>query len=51
MVGASYQFFDIVDQGKRYYYWLELVTSHGTELLDPVAVDTDYLVRLPFVRR
>ena len=29
MVGASYQFSDVVEPGKRYYYWLELVTSHG----------------------
>ena len=51
LLGASYQFFDVVDQGKRYYYWLELVKHHGTELLDPVAVDTDYLVRLPLMTR
>ncbi len=51
MQGASYQFSDVVDQGRRYYYWLELVTSHGTELLDPVVVDTDYLVRLPLMIR
>ena len=51
MQGASYQFSDIVDQGKRYYYWLELVKNQGTELLDPVAVDTDYLIRLPFIKR
>ena len=51
MQGASYQFFDAVDQGKRYYYWLELVKRQGAELLDPVAVDTDYLIRLPFIKR
>ncbi len=51
MQGASYQFSDNVDQGKRYYYWLELVKNQGTELFDPVVVDADYLVRLPFIRR
>ena len=51
MVGTSYQFSDIVDQGRRFYYWLQLVKTQGTELLDPVAVDTDYLVRLLLVRR
>ena len=51
MVGASYQFTDAVEQGKRYYYWLELVKTHGTELLDPVVVDSDYLVRLPLLVR
>ena len=51
MLGASYQFFDVVEQGKRYYYWLELVKHHGTELLDPVIVMTDYLIRLPLMIR
>ncbi len=51
MLGASYQFSDVVDQGRRYYYWLELVKTQGTELLDPVAVDTDYLIRLPLMIR
>ena len=51
MVGTSYQFSDIVDQGRRFYYWLQLVKTQGTELLDPVAVDTDYLVRLPLMIR
>ncbi len=51
IIGASYQFIDAVEQGKRYYYWLELVTTHGTELLEPLAVDTDYLIRLPLMIR
>ena len=51
LLGASYQFFDVVDQGKRYYYWLELVKHQGTELLEPVIVDTDYLIRLPLMIR
>ena len=51
MLGASYQFSDVVEQGKRYYYWLELVKHQGTELLEPVAVNTDYLIRLPLMIR
>jgi hypothetical protein len=51
LLGASYQFSDVVDQGKRYYYWLELVKHQGTELLEPVTVDTDYLIRLPVLIR
>ena len=51
MQGASYRFSDVVDQGKRYYYWLELVKHQGAELLDPVAVNTDYLIRLPLMIR
>jgi hypothetical protein len=51
LLGASYQFSDVVGQGRRYYYWLELVKHQGTELLEPVAVDTDYLIRLPLMIR
>ena len=51
IIGANYQFTDAVEQGKRYYYWLELVKTHGTELLDPVVVDSDYLIRLPLMIR
>ena len=51
MQGASYQFSDAVEQGKRYYYWLELVKTHSTELLEPVAVDLDYIIRLPLMIR
>ena len=51
VIGASYHFSDAVEQGKRYYYWLELVKHHGTELLDPVIVMTDYLIRLPLMIR
>ena len=51
LLGASYQFSDAVEQGKRYYYWLELVKNQGTELLEPVAVNTDYLIRLPLMIR
>ena len=51
MVGASYQFSDVVEPGRRYFYWLELVKNQGTELLEPVIVDADYLVRLPLLFR
>ena len=51
MMGAEYGFTDGVDQGKRYFYWLELVTNHGSELLEPVILDTDYLIRLPLMIR
>jgi hypothetical protein len=51
MLGAAYQLIDAVDQGQRYYYWLELVRTNGTELLEPVIVDADYLVRLPILVR
>ena len=51
LLGASYHFSDAVEQGKRYYYWLELVKHQGTEMLEPVAVATDYLIRLPLLVR
>jgi hypothetical protein len=51
MLGASYQFSNAVEQGTRYYYWLELVRTDGNELAVPVVLDTDYLVRLPLMVR
>jgi hypothetical protein len=51
MMGASYHFVDGVDQGQRYYYWLELVKNQGSELVGPVVLDTDYLIRLPLLGR
>jgi hypothetical protein len=51
MKGATYQFSDAVDQGRRYYYWLELVRTDGSELIEPVILDTDYLVLLPLIVR
>jgi hypothetical protein len=49
MLGSSYQLIDAVGQGQRYYYWLELVRTNGIELLEPLVVDADYLVRLPLM--
>jgi uncharacterized repeat protein (TIGR01451 family) len=51
MLGASYQFSEVVEQGQRYYYWLELVRTDGNELMEPVIVATDYLIRLPLMVR
>ncbi len=34
--GAAYQFFDDVEPGKRYYYWLQLVQESGHELIGPI---------------
>jgi hypothetical protein len=51
MLGASYQFSDVVDQGQRYYYWLELVRTDGIEMIEPAIVEADYLVRLPLMTR
>jgi hypothetical protein len=51
MKGATYQFSDAVDQGRRYYYWLELVHTSGRELTLPVTLDTDYFVLLPIIVR
>jgi hypothetical protein len=51
ILGASYQFTDAAEQGQRYYYWLELITHQGSELLEPLVVTADYLVRLPLMIR
>ena len=51
IIGAEYRFTDGVDQGLRYHYWLELVFIQGSELLEPVVVDTDYMIRLPLMNR
>jgi hypothetical protein len=51
MIGASYQFNDTVDQGQRYYFWLELITTEGTALIEPVVLDTKYWVLLPAIVR
>jgi hypothetical protein len=51
MIGATYQFNDTVDQGQNYYYWLELVLTEGTELIEPVKPDTYYSVFIPVIVR
>ncbi len=50
--GAAYQFFDDVEPGKRYYYWLQLVPTSGNEFFEmPVELNTDYMFFIPFVNR
>jgi hypothetical protein len=51
LIGATYQFSDDVGQGQHYYYWLELVLTEGTKLIDPLIVDTNYWVLLPAIMR
>ena len=51
MMGAAYQFSEVVEQGTRYYYWLELVRTGETELIGPVVVDADYMIGLPLIIR
>ena len=51
MIGATYQFSDKVEQGQHYYYWLELITTDGTEQIDPVVLNTNYWILLPSIFR
>ena len=51
MNGATYQFSDKVGQGQHYYYWLELITTDGTEQIEPVVLNTNYWIQLPTISR
>ncbi len=48
-LGAAYQFFDDVEPGKHYYYWLELVQDNGSEFIGPI--EPHKLFFIPFVSR
>ncbi len=48
-LGAAYQFFDDVEPGRHYYYWLELVQASGNELIGPI--EPHKLFFIPFVSR
>jgi len=47
MEGGQYYFNDAVEQGKHYYYWIELVKLNGKCEYGPVAITTKYFISLP----
>ena len=51
VIGVTYQFSDKVEQGQHYYYWLELITTDGSELIDPLILNTGYWIHLPAILR
>jgi len=48
-LGDSYQFTDNGEQGKNYFYWLEMVKTNGTSLTEPISVTIDYGIYLPMI--
>ncbi len=53
LVGADYEYIDPVEPGHNWYYWLEVVTTRGSEWLGPLISlpQLPYRVLLPVVRR
>jgi hypothetical protein len=48
--GANYRFIDVVGQGHRFFYWLEVVQIDGMVVIGPVEVYTYYRIRMPLMR-
>ncbi len=51
MIGAIYQFDDMVIPGQHYYYWLELVMKDGTDLFGPLEINSKYWNLAPLTLR
>ncbi len=53
LVGADYDYIDPVEPGQSWYYWLEVVTTRGSEWLGPLnsLSQLPYWVLLPLLVR
>ena len=51
LLGAVYQYNDLVIPGKNYYYWLELVQIGGNDMVGPILISPHYWISMPFARR
>ncbi len=51
MEGATYDYYDGVDPGKNYFYWLELVQVYGRDLVGPITFISSYSIKIPLVTR
>lgn len=47
--GNGYQYFDPVDGGKDYFYWIEIAQVNGTTMVGPVFVTSQYWENFPLV--
>jgi hypothetical protein len=51
MQGALYEYYDSVESGKNYSYWIELVQIYGRNLVGPISVLSPFWINLPVVVR
>jgi hypothetical protein len=51
MKGGFYNFYNHVQQGMHYYYWLEVVMIDGNLAIEPVIQNTYYWGLFPIIQR
>jgi hypothetical protein len=51
MAGDLYEYYDTVDPGINYFYWIELVQVYGRNLVGPISVIVSFMINLPVVVR
>ena len=49
--GATYDYYDGIDPGKNYFYWLELVQVYGRDLVGPIPFISSYSIKMPLITR
>jgi hypothetical protein len=51
MEGTFYEYFDGINPGINYFYWIELVQVYGRNLVGPISVTSSFRINLPLVIR